>query len=94
MNNLTYDEQVQATNTIIEATLLMHEYGAESILIEQTSQRLGRAFKIDSVELALVSTAIIMTTFTNNRTQSVSITRRDRYIPHNDTYTTPILLSF
>jgi uncharacterized membrane protein YjjP (DUF1212 family) len=76
MNNLTYDEQVQATNTIIEATLLMHEYGAESILIEQTSQRLGRAFKIDSVELALVSAAIVMTTFTNNRTQSVSITRR------------------
>lgn len=80
---MIYDEQVKATNAICDATLLMFEYGAESILVEQTSQRLGKALRIDSVELALLSSAIVITTFTNSQSQTVSISRRARDKPIN-----------
>ncbi|NOR24860.1 MAG: threonine/serine exporter [Desulforhopalus sp.] len=83
MNSITYDEQVKATHAIIEATLLMLECGAESVLIEQTSQRLGKALHIESVELALLSSAVALTTFTNNQSQSVSLIRRAHDKPIN-----------
>lgn len=80
---MIYDEQIKATNAICDATLLMFEYGAESILIEQTSQRLGKVLHIESVELALHSSGIGITTFTKNFSQSVSINRRAHDKPIN-----------
>ena len=43
MKDLNYQKQSLITRTIIKSAVLMSEFGAESILIEQTAQRLGRA---------------------------------------------------
>lgn len=54
MKDLNYQKQSLITRTIIKSAVLMSEFGAESILIEQTAQRLGRALGIDSVEISLI----------------------------------------
>lgn len=51
MENIDYQKQSIITRAIIKAAVLMSEYGAESILIEQTAQRLGHALGVDSVEI-------------------------------------------
>ena len=60
---------------------LMSEFGAESILIEQTAQRLGRALGVDSVEISMIPVAIVLTTL--NHHQSVTTTRRVHHKPIN-----------
>ena len=59
----------------------MSEFGAESILIEQTAQRLGRALGVDSVEISLIPSAIVLTTL--HKHQSVTTTRRVHHKPIN-----------
>lgn len=59
----------------------MLEFGAESILIEQTAQRLGKALGINSVEISLIPSAIVLTTLCNG--QSVTTTRRAHHKPIN-----------
>lgn len=81
MKNLTYEEQSTITRGIIKAAVLMSEYGAESILIEQTAQRLGHALGANSVELSLIPSAIVLTTLYNG--QSVTTTRRVHHKPIN-----------
>ena len=78
---MDYNTQTQITRAIIKAAVLMLEYGAESILIEQTAQRLGRALNIDSVEISLIPSAIVLTTLREN--QSVTTTRRVHHKPIN-----------
>jgi uncharacterized membrane protein YjjP (DUF1212 family) len=80
---LTYEEQTKITRAVIKAAVLMLEYGAESRLIEQTAQRLGKALGVDSVELSLIPSAIVLTTLTNNQTHSVTTTRRAYHKPIN-----------
>lgn len=81
MKNLSYEEQSIITRGIIKAAVLMSEYGAESILIEQTAQRLGRALGANSVELSLIPSAIVLTTLYGE--QSVTTTRRVHHKPIN-----------
>ncbi|QEZ89774.1 threonine/serine ThrE exporter family protein [Aliarcobacter cibarius] len=81
MKNLSYEEQSIITRGIIKAAVLMSEYGAESILIEQTAQRLGKALGANSVELSLIPSAIVLTTLYND--QSVTTTRRVHHKPIN-----------
>jgi len=81
MNNLSYQEQTIITRGIIKAAVLMSEFGAESILIEQGAQRLGKALGVDSVEISLIPSAIVLTTLHNN--QSVTTTRRVHHKPIN-----------
>ena len=81
MKNLSYEEQSIITRGIIKAAVLMSEYGAESILIEQTAQRLGRALGAASVELSLIPSAIVLTTLYGE--QSVTTTRRVHHKPIN-----------
>jgi len=81
MEKITYEEQTKITRVIIKAAVLMMEYGAESILIEQTAQRLGRALGVSSVEISLIPSAIVLTTLVNN--QSVTTTRRSHHKPIN-----------
>lgn len=78
---MDYNTQTQITRAIIKAAVLMLEYGAESILIEQTAQRLGTALNIDSVEISLIPSAIVLTTLREN--QSVTTTRRVHHKPIN-----------
>lgn len=82
-NKLSYEEQTKVTRAIIKAAVLMLEYGAESILIEHTAQRLGQALGVDSVEVSLIPSAIVLTTLNNNQTQFVTTTRRAHHKPIN-----------
>jgi len=78
---MDYEHQTIVTRAIIKAAVLMSEFGAESILIEQTAQRLGRALGVDSVEISMIPVAIVLTTLHNN--QSVTTTRRVHHKPIN-----------
>jgi uncharacterized membrane protein YjjP (DUF1212 family) len=80
---LTYEEQTKITRTIIKAAVLMLEYGAESRLIETVAQRLGKALNVDSVEVSLIPSAIVLTTLNDKQTQSVTTTRRAHHKPIN-----------
>lgn len=80
---LTNEEQTKITRAVIKAAVLMLEYGAESRLIEKTAQRLGSALGVDSVEVSLIPSAIVLTTLTNNQTQSITTTRRAYHKPIN-----------
>lgn len=81
MNKLTYEEQTKITRAIIKSAVLMLEFGAESILVEQTAQRLGKALGVDSVEVSLIPSAIVLTTLKSG--QSVTTTRRAHHKPIN-----------
>lgn len=81
MKNITYEQQTKITRAIIKSAVLMMEYGAESILIEQTAQRLGKALGVDSVEISLIPSAIVLTTLSQG--QSVTTTRRSHHKPIN-----------
>ena len=47
MRDIDYQQQTIITRAIIKAAVLMSEFGEESILIEQTAKRLGRALVVD-----------------------------------------------
>ncbi|HJE03516.1 threonine/serine exporter family protein [Aliarcobacter thereius] len=81
MNSLSHKEQSIITRGIIKAAVLMSEYGAESILIEQTAQRLGKVLGASSVEISLIPSAIVLTTLYHG--QSVTTTRRVHHKPIN-----------
>src|SRR5574344_2057221 len=57
---LSYEEQSIITRGIVKAAVLMSEYGAESILIEQTAQRSGKVLGASSVEISLIPSAIVL----------------------------------
>ncbi|WP_337584622.1 threonine/serine exporter family protein [Malaciobacter pacificus] len=78
---IDYEEQSKITRVIIKAAVLMLEFGAESILIEQTAQRLGKALGVDSVEISLIPSAIVLTTLLKGR--SATTTRRVHHKPIN-----------
>ncbi len=80
---LSNEEQTKITRAIIKAAVLMLEFGAESTLIEQTAQRLGFALGVDSVEVSLIPSAIVLTTLSNKQTQSVTTTRSAHHKPIN-----------
>ncbi len=81
MQEITYKEQSKITRSIIKAAVLMLEFGAESILIEQTAQRLGKALGVDSVEVSLIPSAIVLTTLYDG--QSATTTRSVHHKPIN-----------
>ena len=78
---MDYQKQSLITRTIIKAAVLMSEFGAESILIEQTAQRLGKALGMDSVEISLIPSAIVLTTLKDS--QCITTTRRVHHKPIN-----------
>ena len=81
MQPLSYDEQSKITQTIIKAAVLMLEFGAESELVEQTAKRVGRALGVDSIELSMISSAIVLSTLCQS--QSVTTTREISHSPIN-----------
>lgn len=60
---------------------MLLDYGAESRLIEQTSMRFGKALGCSSTEIALIPSAIVLTTIIDG--QSVTTTRRAHNQPIN-----------
>lgn len=58
---LSNEAQSELTRIAVLAGQLLHQHGAESRLIEQTSQRLGLALGAESIELSVSPDAIVMT---------------------------------
>lgn len=82
-DTLSYEEQHKITKAIIKASVLMLEFGAESRLIDLLANRLGKALGVDSVEMSLIPSAIVLSTLANGKTQSVTTTRRAHHKPIN-----------
>jgi hypothetical protein len=55
-------QQRTITRLCIQCGLFLLQHGAESALVEELSTRLGRALGMDSVESAISSNAIVLTT--------------------------------
>lgn len=55
-------QQREVTRLCIQCGLLLLQHGAESMLVEQLSGRLGIALGMDSVESAISANAIVLTT--------------------------------
>ena len=81
MQTLSYETQTKMTRAIIKTAVLLLEFGAESKLVEQTAQRVGKALGVDSVEISMIPSAIVLTTLKNH--QSVTTTRQVHHKPIN-----------
>ena len=71
---LSREAQTELTRIAVKAGQLLHQHGAESRLVEQTTQRIGVALGADSIELSVTPEAIVVTSlFAGN---CVTTTRR------------------
>ncbi|GAB7204481.1 hypothetical protein OS31_11260 [Dickeya oryzae] len=55
-------QQRDITRLCIQCALLLLQHGAESMLVEQLSSRLGVALGMDAVESSISANAIVLTT--------------------------------
>ena len=72
--NLSIEAQMELTRVAVFAGQILHQHGAESRLIEQTTQRIGLALGADSVELSISPDAIVITSLVDGH--CVTTTRR------------------
>lgn len=54
---LSREQQTEVTRILVKAGQMLAQFGAESRLIEQTTTRLGLALGLESVEMAISSSA-------------------------------------
>lgn len=59
--SLTHEAQTELTRIAVKAGQILHQHGAESRLVEQTTQRIGVALGAQSIELSVSSDAIVIT---------------------------------
>ena len=71
---LTRDEQTDITRVLVKTAQMLASCGAESRIIEQTTCRLGHSLGIESVEMAITPSAVILTTL--NHGACITTTRR------------------
>lgn len=69
-------DQSRMTEVLAEVAIMLLEYGAESRLIEQIPVRIGSALGCDRVDMALIPSAVTLTT--RMAGQAVTTTRRTR----------------
>lgn len=55
------DRQREITRLCIHCALFLLQHGAESMLVEQLSTRLGLALGVDSVESSISANAVVLT---------------------------------
>ncbi len=73
-------EQRAVTRLCIQCALYLLQHGAESALVEELSTRLGRALGMDSVESAISSNAIVLTTIKDGECLTSTRKNSDRGI--------------
>lgn len=71
---LSKEEQSELTRIAVLAGQILHQHGAESRLIEQTTQRLGVALGADNIELSVSPDAIVITSLIDGH--CITTTRR------------------
>lgn len=72
--------QRNVTRLCIECALLLLQHGAESALVDELSTRLGIALGMDSVESAISSNAIVLTTLLDDQCLTTTRKNQDRGI--------------
>lgn len=70
------DDQNDITRLVVRCAQLLLAYGAESDLVEELSQRLGKALGLASVELSISSNSLVLTSLVHGR--CITTTRRIR----------------
>ncbi|KPZ71144.1 MULTISPECIES: threonine/serine ThrE exporter family protein [Shewanella] len=70
------DTQNDITRLVVRSAQLLLAYGAESDLVEEISQRLGKALGLASVELSISSNSLVLTSLVHGR--CITTTRRLR----------------
>ncbi|QSX30684.1 threonine/serine exporter family protein [Shewanella cyperi] len=70
------ETQNDITRQVVRVAQLLLAYGAESDLVEEISQRLGKALGLASVELSISSNALVLTSLVHGR--CITTTRRIR----------------
>ncbi|AZU49436.1 hypothetical protein C3B79_3700 [Aeromonas hydrophila] len=73
---LSREQQTEITRIIVKVGQMLAQFGAESRIIEQTTVRLGMALGLESVEMAISSSAIVLTSLYQG--SCVTTTRRVR----------------
>ncbi|MGL5292811.1 MAG: threonine/serine exporter family protein, partial [Aeromonas sp.] len=73
---LSREQQTDITRIVVKVGQMLAQFGAESRIIEQTTVRLGIALGLESVEMAISSSAIVLTSL--YRGGCVTTTRRVR----------------
>ncbi|HEY0211869.1 threonine/serine exporter ThrE family protein [Acerihabitans sp.] len=63
---ITQDQQRVITRLCIECALLLLQHGAESMIVEQLSTRLGLSLGVQRVESSISANAIVLTTIIND----------------------------
>lgn len=71
---LSKEQQTELTRIAVLAGQILHQHGAESRIIEQTTQRLGVALGADNIELSVSPDAIVITSLVDGR--CITTTRR------------------
>lgn len=64
------EKQREITKLCIQTSLLLLQHGAESMLVEQLSTRLGLALGVSQVESAISANAVVLTTIVNGHCQT------------------------
>jgi len=72
--SLSHEAQTELTRIAVKAGQILHQHGAESRLVEQTTQRIGVALGAQSIELSVSSDAIVITSLFDGH--CVTTTRR------------------
>ncbi|GIU47623.1 MULTISPECIES: threonine/serine exporter family protein [Shewanella] len=70
------ETQNDITRLVVRSAQLLLAYGAESDLVEEISQRLGKALGLASVELSISSNSLVLTSLVHGR--CITTTRRIR----------------
>lgn len=78
--SLSESEQRDTTRLCATTALLLMQHGAEAALVEGTVRRLGIALGVDSVEMALMASAIVITTLSENHCITTVRRNEDRGI--------------
>ncbi|MGL6014305.1 MAG: threonine/serine ThrE exporter family protein, partial [Shewanella oncorhynchi] len=74
-SDVSHQQQREITRLCIKCALLLLQHGAESMLVEQLSARLGMALGMDSVESSISANAIVLTTI--NQGNCLTSTRKN-----------------
>lgn len=75
-----HQQQREITRLCIKCALLLLQHGAESMLVEQLSARLGIALGMDSVESSISANAVVLTTISQGSCLTSTRKNTDRGI--------------
>ncbi|MBE2897276.1 threonine/serine exporter family protein [Pasteurellaceae bacterium TAE3-ERU1] len=76
LKKLSHSEQQEITRLCVHTALLLLQHGAESTLVSQVAERLGKALGVESVEIALTANAVVLTT--RHDGNCITTTRRNQ----------------